>query len=119
MTRRNRSQKSLQRIRQAAKRAAFLVGGIFAIVLAFSFFFDEMGVRKYLSMSQRARELQEEITELERVNADLRVEMRRIQSDPFRIEELARERLGFVRKGETVYQIVPDASDGTKLPGRP
>jgi len=119
MTRRNRSQKSLQRIRQAAKRAAFLVGGIFAIVLAFSFFFDDMGVRKYMSMLQHARELQQEIKELERVNADLRVEIRRIQTDPVRIEELARERLGFVRKGETVYQIVPDPSDGTKHAGRP
>jgi cell division protein FtsB len=119
MTRRNRSQKSLQRIRQTAKRAAFLVGGIFAIVLTFSFFFDEMGVRKYLGMLRHARELQQEIKELERVNADLRVEIRRIQADPVRIEELARERLGFVRKGETVYQIVPDVSDGTKPAGKP
>ncbi|MBI5777357.1 MAG: septum formation initiator family protein, partial [Nitrospirae bacterium] len=32
------------------------------------------------------------------------------QNDPIRIEELARERLGFVRPGETVYQIVKEKS---------
>ena len=30
----------------------------------------------------------------------------RIQQDPHRLEELARNRLGMVRQGETVYQFV-------------
>jgi cell division protein FtsB len=40
----------------------------------------------------------------------LRGEIDRLEHDPSRIEQLARERLGFVRKGETVYQVVPEDS---------
>lgn len=109
MTRRNRSQQSVQRIRQTAKRIALVVGGIFAVALTISLFFDEMGVRRYIAMQKHARELELEIKELAQTNGDLRVEVRRIQHDPSRIEELARERLGFVKKGETVYQLVPES----------
>ena len=109
MTRRNRSHQSVQRIRQTATRIAFVIGGIFAVALTVSFFFDEMGVRRYVAMQKHARELELEIKELEQTNGALRVEVRRIQHDPARIEELARERLGFVKKGETVYQLVPDS----------
>jgi cell division protein FtsB len=109
MPRRNRSQQSVQRIRQTAKRIALVVGGIFAVALTISLFFDEMGVRRYIAMQKHARELELDIKELEQTNGDLRVEVRRIQHDPARIEELARERLGFVKKGETVYQLVPES----------
>jgi cell division protein FtsB len=109
MPRRNRSQQSVQRIRQTAKRIALVVGGIFAVALTVSLFFDEMGVRRYIAMQKHARELELDIKELEQMNGDLRIEVRRIQHDPARIEELARERLGFVKKGETVYQLVPES----------
>ena len=109
MTRRNRSHQSVQRIQQTAKRITLVVGGIFAVALTVSLFFDEMGVRRYIAMQKHARELESDIKELEHTNSDLRVEVRRIQYDPARIEELARERLGFVRKGETVYQLVPES----------
>jgi cell division protein FtsB len=109
MSRRNRSHQSVQRIRQTVTRIAFVVGGLFAVALMVSFFFDEMGVRRYVAMQKHARELELAIKELEQTNGTLRVEVKRIQHDPARIEELARERLGFVKKGETVYQLVPDS----------
>lgn len=108
MTRRNRSRRSMHRRKQTSTWLAWVVGGLFTVVLTTSFFFDDMGVRKYLAMLKHERELAQEIRELERVNAELRLDVRRIQSDPARIEQLARERLGFVRKGETVYQAVPE-----------
>ena len=41
----------------------------------------------------------------------------RIQQDPQRLEELARNRLGMVRQGETVYQFVePVPSSITAMP---
>ena len=85
MTRRNRSQQSVQRIRQTAKRIALVVGGIFAVALTVSLFFDEMGVRRYIAMQKHARELELDIKDLEQMNGDLRVEVRRIQHDPARI----------------------------------
>jgi cell division protein FtsB len=45
--------------------------------------------------------------QLQRLNAELRIDIDRVQYDPIRLEELARERLGYVRKGETVYQLAP------------
>ncbi|MEW6544108.1 MAG: septum formation initiator family protein [Nitrospirota bacterium] len=81
-----------------------------AAILLGSFFLSEMGLPKYLEMRERAQQLGQEIRELERANAQLRTEIARLQQDPARIEELARERLGFVRKGETVYQVVEEKS---------
>jgi cell division protein FtsB len=85
-----------------------LIGSLFVSVLISSLFFDDMGIRKYVTMLQHARQLEKEIKALERQNAELRTDVFRIQHDPVRIEELARERLGFVKKGDTVYQIVTD-----------
>jgi hypothetical protein len=73
MTRRNRSQQSVQRIRQTAKRIALVVGGIFAVALTVSLFFDEMGVRRYIAMQKHARELELDIKELEQMIFVLRL----------------------------------------------
>ena len=108
MTRRNRSRTVLERRERASRGLILLVGLIAGGMLVASFFFDEMGVPKYLDMLKRAERLQAEIKDLERTNAELRTDITRVQRDPARIEELARERLGFVRKGETVYQIVEE-----------
>jgi len=77
-----------------------------------SFFFDEMGVPKYFEMRRHAQQLEQDIHELERTNAGLRTDIHQVLYDPARIEELARERLGFVRKGETVYQLVEKPANG-------
>lgn len=106
MARRNRSYRTVQRYRKTSRGVALAVGGVFVVVLVVSFFFDEMGVPKYLAMRQHARQLEQEIQELEQENAELRKDIHRLQHDSARIEELARERLGFVRKGETVYQLL-------------
>jgi cell division protein FtsB len=113
MTRRNRSRTSLQRQKRTSL-GFVLIGLAFGAVLVASFFFDEMGVPKYLQMQRHAQRLKQEIQEIERANAELRTEITRLHQDPVRIEELARERLGFVRKGETVYQIVEEQKDNSK-----
>jgi cell division protein FtsB len=77
------------------------------VVLIASFFIDEMGLPRYVSMLKHARQLEQEIKDLQESNSELRNEISRVQHDPARMEELARERLGYVRKGETVYQLVP------------
>lgn len=110
MNRRNRTHHSVRRMHRTVTRVAMVIGVIALGALVISFFFDEMGIRKYLAMQQHARDLAQDIRELERTNSDLHIEIKRIQHDPVRMEELARERLGFVKKGETVYQLVPDSS---------
>ncbi|MCH6558637.1 MAG: septum formation initiator family protein [Nitrospirae bacterium] len=91
---------------------ALVVGGIVAAFFVVSFFFGEMGLPKYLNMVKYARQLESDIQEIQRTSVELRTEIDRLEHDPRRIEELARERLGLVRKGETVYHFLegPDAA---------
>jgi cell division protein FtsB len=108
MAKRNHSHQSLEWQRRRSWGFALVAGGALGILLIVSFFFDEMGVPKYLTMLRNVQHLEQDIKSLERANLELRTEITRIQHDPVRIEELARERLGFVRKGETVFQIVEE-----------
>lgn len=108
MMRKNRTHDTIQRRTRLLARAAMVAGGLFTVTLGGAFFFGDLGLFKYLQLRDHARQLEQEIKDLERTNAELRTEIWRAQSDPARIEELARERLGYVRPGETVYQIVKD-----------
>jgi cell division protein FtsB len=47
---------------------------------------------------------------LQRTTRTLRQDIDGLQHDPAKIEQLAREQLGYVRKGETVYQLIPSPS---------
>ena len=111
MTRRNHSHSALHRRRWALRGVALVAGLILGILLVTSLFFDQMGVTNYLAMRKHAEQLEQEIRDAQAENAALRSEIHRVQQDPARIEELARERLGYVRPNETVYQVVP-GSDG-------
>ncbi len=104
-TTRNRRRRTLSR-RRPTRGGLALLGLIVAGFVVATVFFDDMGLKRYLGMRQQAEALEREIFELERSNEELREEIIRVQRDPARIEELARERLGFVRDGETVYKIV-------------
>jgi cell division protein FtsB len=89
------------------------VGACLLLLLALCF--GDMGLPRYFSMRDHAQQLEGEILTLQRTTLALRTEIDRLEHDPFKIEQLARERLGYVRKGETVYQLVPEPSvDRTK-----
>lgn len=44
---------------------------------------------------------------LEEENENLKIEIRKFQSDPVYIEKIAREELGMMRQGEIIYRISP------------
>ena len=82
--------------------------GLGALVLMIgTMLFGEMGISRYLHLREHAEQLDQELLDLQRLNSALRTDLDRVQYDTTRIEELARERLGYVRKGETVYQLAP------------
>jgi cell division protein FtsB len=86
------------------------VVGVGACVwLLVALFFGEMGLPRYLSMRTHAAQLEHELSVLRGETAALHGDISRLQHDPAKIEQLARERLGYVRKGETVYQLPPDS----------
>ncbi len=56
---------------------------------------------------ERVSELKKEISEIKTKNKKLRSEIRSLRSDERAIEEIAREDLGLVKKGEVVYEFIP------------
>jgi cell division protein FtsB len=102
----------MRRRARLAARAAVLAGGLLVVVLCGGLIFGEMGLLQYLRMRDRLRQLEQELEAVEQANVELRTELWRAQNDPVRIEELARERLGFVRPGEIVYQLVKEGDQG-------
>jgi cell division protein FtsB len=60
-------------------------------------------------MRDNRQHVLEQIQQLEYINLAMQEDITRIQSDPQRLEEIARNRLGMVRQGETVYQFVEPA----------
>ena len=85
--------------------------GLFLIlsVLAGTMFFSEKGLPLYFHMREARQNLQNQIHQLEILNGSVQTDIARIQRDKYRLEELARSRLGMVRSGEKVYQFVEPA----------
>ena len=66
------------------------------------------GYTKLQELKDRNRILDEKINDLESESALLEDEFLRIQQDPVYQEEVVREKLGVVRKGEVIYKIEPE-----------
>lgn len=115
MIKQNRGRQWLDWQRRLVTVAHYIGLGACALLLA-ALFFGEMGLPRYLAMRDHAQQLELEIVDLQRANRGLHAEIDRLERDPVKIEQLARERLGFVRKGETVYQLVPDLSQERPRP---
>ena len=104
---RNRGREWLDWQRRCITGAQYVGAGM-CLLLLLALCFGEMGLPRYFSMRDHAQQLDRDIRELNRATAALRDEIDRLEHDPSRVERLARERLGYVRKGETVYQVVPN-----------
>lgn len=95
--------------RVASSRRMLFWGGIglFGAYLSFFLVFGRMGVLAHLRMNAEAERIDTEIVQAQREIADLSRQAAALGRDPHTIERLARERLGMVRPGETVF-LFPD-----------
>jgi cell division protein FtsB len=96
---RNRGREWLDRQRFWITGAQY-AGAALCLLLLLALFFGD-----------HAQQLEQDIRNLQRATGELRGQIDRVEHDPAGIEQLARERLGYVRKGETVYQVVPRESE--------
>ena len=80
--------------------AAGILLGSYLLV---SFIFGEMGLIKYYRMKTQFNSLTKEISSLKQDNAKLRRDVHALKTDPDRIEQIARDKLGLARPGEIVY----------------
>jgi cell division protein FtsB len=87
----------------------YLVGaGLLMSYFTYSFFFDTMGFMKYLGMKRTQVQMADEVQAIQEKNARLRKDIDAVRNDPTVLETLARERLGMVRKDETVFMVLPE-----------
>ncbi len=115
----NKSFKALAH-RQKKKYQIALAVMLFAICsMVFSFFFGEMGLFNFSKMQQALGKSQKEIDLLVVSNQQLLHDIEGFRTDPLYVESIARERLGFVKKGEIVYEFygAPAPSGITALVG--
>ena len=62
---------------------------------------------KMQDLKYRNEQYKKQIVELKKEEAALLEERKRLENDPEYLEKVARERMGLIRKGEKVYQVVP------------
>ncbi|HEV7502154.1 MAG TPA: septum formation initiator family protein [Vicinamibacteria bacterium] len=87
------------------RKAATLASIIALVALIVGALFGDRGLLHLIDQRHRAEALAREVEELEAENAHLATEITSLRSDPRAIERLAREELGFVRPGETLFLV--------------
>ena len=85
------------------KRIAFIA---VALLLLLIIFFP--GFSKIQELRQENKELDTKISDIEEENISFGQEKSRLQTDKFYIEKTARKNLGVIKKGETIYRIIPE-----------
>ena len=76
------------------------------IAVLFMWLMEGAELTQYMRMANELERMNQEIVELDQANTRLEREIDLVQHDPFTLEKLARERLGYVKEGEVVYQLV-------------
>ncbi len=106
MVRQNRKLEKPSRWWAGSRPGGYPLGLAIGVVLCLVWTLQGTGLPQYWMMTQDLERTQEEIALLAAENAALREEIHHLETDPFALEQLARERLGYAKEGETVYQFV-------------
>jgi cell division protein FtsB len=109
MRTRPNQRKTTLKAKQKRRWVVYVVGGgLLMSYFTYEFFFDSMGFMKYLNMKRTQGQIAEEIKAIEDENVRLRKNISAVKHDPATLEGLARDRLGLVKEGETVFLIAPN-----------
>ncbi|MFQ5598059.1 MAG: septum formation initiator family protein [Nitrospiria bacterium] len=103
-----RNKRKTTREKNRKKRRGMLISlAVFVnIYLILSFFFGEMGFFNALRLQKNHLNIQKEVIFLVETNERLKGQIEALRNDLFAIERHARERLGFVKQGEWVYEFL-------------
>lgn len=88
------------------RRRVFAVG-VVVIALAGMFLFSNKGLLRRWQLASEKKALEQHLQELQHQEDSLRVLRDKLQSDPFTIEQTAREQYGLAKPGETIYRRAP------------
>jgi len=95
-----------------APRWRLLVAGGVGVAFVAILVVGGNGLLKVWRMKQQAQDLQRSIQLLEAENDQLARTIERLRDDPAMIEKLAREELGYVKKGEKVLKFPASRKPG-------
>ena len=93
-------------------RWAFLLALFLSFIVLAIALFRPGGVLEVYQLSERVQVTEEEISALGEENAELKGEIETLRGDPRTLERIAREELGLVKPGETVYEFIEEEEDG-------
>ncbi|KPK98283.1 MAG: hypothetical protein AMJ95_04790 [Omnitrophica WOR_2 bacterium SM23_72] len=85
-------------------RMAFWIAGLVLLLLILFL----PGFTKLQELKDKNQDLEARIQELNRENVALQDELERVLHDPLYQEEIARDKMGVVRKGEVPVKIIPE-----------
>jgi cell division protein FtsL len=107
-----RSRETVHAAKTRRRRFIAAVVAVFALaaLLTYVFVFSRHGYLRRRELSRENERLQAELEKLQDENARLREELNRLD-DPDAVEKVAREELGLVKNGETVYRFVEKDKD--------
>ena len=87
-----------------ARRIPWWPLGIVVVVFVFALCGDR-GILHLFKLKRQQAELQQQLAQVEAVNAGLRKEITSLSADRRHLERMARSQLGMVREDEVVYQF--------------
>jgi len=97
--------------------AGTVVAVLLALLVTWHAVFGKHGLSAWHQERSQDRELQQEIRDLQRENAEMRQQIERLKSDPDAIEREAREKLHYAKPGEVIYTF-PDQPQPQTPPGK-
>ncbi len=91
-----------------ARRILIFVVGLAATLITLAAISGERGYRDVRRQRAQLSLLRAEVASLTRENVRLLDEVRALRKDPFVVEQIAREKLGYALPGEVVFQFPPE-----------
>ena len=87
------------------KRLIFLTIAVLSFIyLSISLVFGDMGLLRYLELNRTKMNLENQLSEINRQNAQLRTQLKLLKEDPFAREKLAREEYGLSKPNEYIFK---------------
>ena len=87
------------------KRLIFLTIAVLSFIyLSISLVFGDMGLLRYLELNRTKMNLESQLSEINRQNAQLRTQLKLLKEDSFAREKLAREEYGLSKPNEYIFK---------------
>ena len=93
------------RLYDSRRKIATSGAGALVLVMGYGVVFGHNGLTAFAHKREEARDLQQQMQQLQTENARLHDHVDQLQNDPAAIEHQAREELHYTRAGEVIYTL--------------